>query len=220
MAACTVSAAPAPTTSAAVPPPAGSTSAAATPAPAAPAGAVTGAISGLASPSAAPAPTHDHAAQASPVPVAAASTATAAPTAAATTAPATPAAAPANAASPTPAAIPQAPAGPIAVTLLDSAIKLDRSSAAAGSVTFTIRNAGTVLHQLVLLRTDVPQDKIPSDPAQPAKVTQPGFITETKNMDPGTSMTLSLPLAAGKYVLMCNQLAHYLVGMHTGFTIN
>jgi len=225
IAACSASAASLPSRSAAVAAPTAASTAAATPAPAGSAPAV----SEPASPSATSAPTHDHTAQPSPAPVAPASGAAATASAATATA-----AAPASAAAsqtpaavaaavtqaPTPAAAAQAPAGPIAVTLLDSAIKLDRSSAAAGSVTFTIRNAGTVMHQLVVLKTDVPQDKIPSDPTQPAKVTRPGFITETKDMDPGTSLTLTLPLAAGKYVLMCNLLAHYLVGMHTGFTTN
>lgn len=163
---------------------------------------------------AAPSPTAERLAQASPSAAPAASKPTAAPVATPTTAPASPAS------SSRPAAVAPAPTGPIAVTLLDSAIKLDRSSAPAGGVTFAITNAGTVIHQLVVLRTDTPQDRIPVDPTQPAKVSQPGFIAETTNMGPGTSLMWPLSLVAGKYVLMCNQPAHYLVGMHTAFTID
>jgi uncharacterized cupredoxin-like copper-binding protein len=133
---------------------------------------------------------------------------------------------------PAPAATPTAPpvatlaptlqpqSGPVAVTLNDIAIKLDRSSASAGSVTFAVKNTGTVTHQLVVLKTDVPQNLIPTDPSKPGLVTEPGFITQTQIINPGGTATLTLTLGSGKYVLMCNQAAHYLIGMHIGFTIN
>jgi uncharacterized cupredoxin-like copper-binding protein len=114
----------------------------------------------------------------------------------------------------------QPQSGPVAVTLNDVAIKLDRSSAQAGAVTFAIKNAGTVIHQLVVLKTDVPQNQIPADPSKPGLVAQPGFVTQTQIINPGGTATLTLTLGSGKYVLLCNQAAHYLVGMHIGFTIN
>lgn len=106
------------------------------------------------------------------------------------------------------------------MTLNDVAIKLDRSTAPAGSVTFAIKNAGTVIHQLVVIKTDIPQNQIPVDPAKPATVTEPGFIMQTPIINPGGTATLTMTLGSGKYVLMCNQPAHYLIGMHIGFTIN
>ncbi len=120
----------------------------------------------------------------------------------------------------TPAPTPQPQTGPVAVTLNDIAIKLDRSSAPAGSVTFSIKNAGTVIHQLVVIKTDIPQNQIPVDPTKPAMVTEPGFIVQTPTISPGGTATLTMALGSGKYVLMCNQPAHYLIGMHIGFTIN
>jgi uncharacterized cupredoxin-like copper-binding protein len=120
----------------------------------------------------------------------------------------------------TPAPTPQPQTGPVAVTLNDIAIKLDRSSAPAGSVTFSIKNGGTVIHQLVVIKTDIPQNQIPVDPTQPAMVTEPGFIMQTPLINPGGTATLTMTLGSGKYVLMCNQPAHYLIGMHIGFTIN
>jgi len=120
----------------------------------------------------------------------------------------------------TPAPTAQPQTGPVAVTLNDIAIKLDRSSAPAGSVTFSIKNGGSVIHQLVVIKTDIPQNQIPVDPAQPALVTEPGFIMQTPLINPGGTATLTMTLGGGKYVLMCNQPAHYLIGMHIGFTIN
>ncbi|HEY6203709.1 MAG TPA: hypothetical protein VI056_11795 [Candidatus Limnocylindria bacterium] len=114
----------------------------------------------------------------------------------------------------------QPQSGPVAVALSDIAIKLDRSSAQAGTVTFAVKNVGTVIHQLVVLKTDVPQNQIPADPSKPGMVAQPGFVTQTQVINPGGTATLTLTLGAGKYVLLCNQVAHYLIGMHVGFTIN
>ncbi len=164
----------------------------------------------------APSPTHDPLAHASATALV---TAAPAPPTAATVAPVVTQATVAPTVAPAPAT--QAAAtGPVVVTLTDIAIKLDRTSAPTGAVTFAIKNVGTVIHQLVVLKTDIAQDKIPPDSVQAAKATQPGFITETKDIAPGSSATLSLSLVGGKYVLMCNQLAHYIVGMHTAFTVN
>ena len=144
-----------------------------------------------------------------------------------------PTAAPAGTAAPTiapsttaPTAVPTAEptarpqAGPVAVSLSDIAIKLDRSFAASGSVTFAVKNVGTVIHEVVVLKTNIPQNQIPVSTTQPGMVTQPGFIATTSTINPGGSATLSLTLGAGSYVLLCNQPAHYLIGMHTAFTIN
>ncbi len=110
--------------------------------------------------------------------------------------------------------------GSVAVTLTDVAIRPDRSSTAAGTVTFVVRNVGTGIHQLVVLRTNIPQGQIPANPAQPGTVTEPGFVAQTPNINPGATASLTLTLGAGSYVLICNQPAHYLIGMHVAFTIN
>lgn len=155
-------------------------------------------------------------------PAAAAAATTAAATAAPTAAePAPTVAPPAQTAPPaTPAPTTRPASGSVAVTLTDVAIRRDRSSTAAGSVTFVVRNVGTVIHQLVVLRTDIAQNQIPANPAQPGTVTEPGFIGQTPTINPGGSASLTLTLGAGNYVLICNQPAHYLIGMHIAFTIN
>lgn len=166
--------------------------------------------------------THDHTAAAATTSAPQPSTAPAS-TDAATTATAAPTTAPTTAATVAPTLAPTAPpaaAGPIAVTLVDVAIKLDRASTASGSVTFVIKNAGTVIHQLVVLKTDIAQNQIPANPSQPGTMSEPGFVTQTPVINVGGSYTLTLTLASGNYVLMCNQPAHYLIGMHTGFVVN
>ena len=166
--------------------------------------------------------THDH----SPTTTASATATTTLATASASAAPAAATAAPTLAPTAAPTATATAStatpvsAGPIAVTLLDVSIKLDRSSTASGSVTFTVKNAGTVIHQLVVLKTDIPQNQIPASSTQPGTMSEPGFVTQTPVINPGASFTLTLAMTTGSYVLMCNQPAHYLIGMHTGFLVN
>lgn len=177
-------------------------------------------------PTIAASPSHEH----TTAPESAAATTAAATAAAATTPAVTATAAAPVSAAPTVAPTPQlqtaaptpAPvaAGPIGVSLTDIAIKLDRSSTAAGSVTFSVKNVGTVIHQLVVLKTDIPQNQIPASSSQPGTMTEPGFIAQTSTLNPGGATTLTLTLASGNYVLMCNQPAHYLVGMHVGFVVN
>lgn len=107
----------------------------------------------------------------------------------------------------------------VTATLTDTAIKLDQPSAAAGTVTFKVVNAGTVVHSLVLLKTDVPHDKIPPDPKDASRADQTGAVRETGQIPVGQTRELSAKLAPGSYVLVCNEPAHYIVGMHIGFTV-
>src|SRR2546430_2575671 len=45
-------------------------------------------------------------------------------------------------------------------TLTDSKIVLDQSTVPSGKVTFNVRNTGTMVHEVVVLKTDVAADKI------------------------------------------------------------
>ena len=136
---------------------------------------------------------------------------------ASTTAPA-PTPAPAPTVAPAPTAAPAAGTA-ISVNLVDMSIRLSQSSVAAGTVTFTVRNTGTVVHEFAVLKTTLAQDRIPNDPAQPGKVQEPGLVGRVASLAPGASGTLTVNLTAGSYVLICNELAHYISGMHTAFTV-
>ena len=133
---------------------------------------------------------------------------------------AAPTAAPVSTPAPTAAPTAEPKTGPVAVSLTDIAIKLDQGWTTAGPVTFSIKNVGTVAHQLVVLKTDIPQNQIPVSTTSPGTVTQPGFLGTTAIINPGGSAMLTLSLTSGNYVLLCNQPAHYLIGMHTGFKVN
>ncbi len=110
-------------------------------------------------------------------------------------------------------------AATITATLSDKDVTLDQPSSASGTVTFKVVNAGTVVHSLILLKTDVPHDKLAADPKDASKVDPVGLLRETGQIAVGQSKEFSVKLAAGNYVLVCNEPAHYLLGMHTGFTV-
>jgi uncharacterized cupredoxin-like copper-binding protein len=163
--------------------------------------------------------------QPSPTAATVANVATPAASAAAATAAPAPSTAPTAPAAPTPAptaAPTTAPTGggtAVAVSLVEMSIRLDKTSVSAGTVTFTVRNSGTVIHGFVVLKTSLPQNQIPTDPAQPAKVLEPGLVGRVASLAPGASATLTLNLSAGSYVFLCNEVAHYMAGMHTAFSV-
>ena len=116
-------------------------------------------------------------------------------------------------------AAPAAAATTVTATLTDNGIKLDQPSAANGTVTFKVVNAGTVVHSLILLKTDVAHDKMSTDPKDASRVDQTGLLRETGQISVGQSKEISVKLAPGNYVLVCNEPAHYQLGMHAGFTV-
>jgi uncharacterized cupredoxin-like copper-binding protein len=107
----------------------------------------------------------------------------------------------------------------VEVTLTDKEILLSAPTVSASTVTFTFTNKGTVMHSVVILRTDLGHDRIPADPKDPSKVQEPGSIAVTGEIAVGASKQLSRKLTAGQYVLVCNEPAHYIVGMHTALVV-
>ena len=109
--------------------------------------------------------------------------------------------------------------GTIKATLTDMKIAVDRSTISAGPVTFVVKNAGAVAHELVVIKTDVAQDKIVAG-TEAGKVDETGNLGETGDVIAGGSNTFSVTLPAGHYVLICNEVGHYASGMHMAFTVN
>jgi len=104
-------------------------------------------------------------------------------------------------------------------TRTDSKIVLDKSSVPSGKITFLVSNAGTMTHEVVVLKTDVAADKIAPNPEEPGKMSEDGSQGESGDLDPTQKATFTLDLVPGNYVLICNQPAHYLLGMHIAFTV-
>ena len=113
-----------------------------------------------------------------------------------------------------------APGGTVNATLTDMKIAVDRSSVPAGPITFVVKNNGAVVHELVVIKTDVSQDKLAANADEVGKMDETGNVGETGDMIVGASKTFTVTLGAGHYVLMCNEIGHYAKGMHMAFTVN
>ena len=107
----------------------------------------------------------------------------------------------------------------VSATLSDSKIVLDQSTVPSGKITFNVKNAGTMVHEVVVLKTNVAADKIAPDPDEPGKMSEDGSQGESGDLDPTQTKTFTLDLEPGNYVLICNQPAHYLLGMHIAFIV-
>ncbi|MEP9327996.1 cupredoxin domain-containing protein [Paraburkholderia phymatum] len=108
----------------------------------------------------------------------------------------------------------------IHVKLTDNTIQLDSDTAKAGRVTFEVNNAANdnTEHEFVVLKTDVDDAHLP---VHKGLVAESRFskIGEVEDLAQGSTKRLSLKLAPGRYVLICNRPGHYAMGMHTSFIV-
>jgi uncharacterized cupredoxin-like copper-binding protein len=110
----------------------------------------------------------------------------------------------------------------VAATESEFKIELDKSSVAAGSVTFHVKNSGAIAHEFVVLRTDLPADQLPLAAGGATANEDASGITrvgEVKDIAAAASRDLVVDLAPGKYVVICNIAAHYPSGMRANLTV-
>ena len=95
-------------------------------------------------------------------------------------------------------------------------------SVPAGDVTFTVKNEGTIDHEVVVLKTDTAYDALPVGKPEADKVDESTNIGETGDpaLKPGETRSFTVKnMTAGKYVLVCNIAKHYAMGMRAPFTV-
>lgn len=102
------------------------------------------------------------------------------------------------------------------VTLKEFKVLPKPKSGKAGKVTFVVKNAGAVAHELVVLRTNIAPRKLPVKNGQ---AVEKGKVGEVSNLRPGKTAKLTKTLKKGKYVLLCNVPGHYQAGQVTGFIV-
>ena len=116
----------------------------------------------------------------------------------------------------------------VAVKLQEWSVNPASASARAGSIKFQVTNDGPAdVHEFVVLKTDLDPGALPTDAN--GAVTEAGegieVIGEIEDVAVGATPELTVTLAAGKYVLLCNiydeteKEAHYKMGMRIGFTV-
>jgi uncharacterized cupredoxin-like copper-binding protein len=106
----------------------------------------------------------------------------------------------------------------VGATLIEMAIELDSEMVPAGTITFDVTNAGTVEHEFVVIATDLAVDQLPVKDGV-VDETQLQVLGEIEGVQPGLSGSLTLDLAPGRYVIICNLPGHYLAGMRTELTV-
>jgi uncharacterized cupredoxin-like copper-binding protein len=115
-----------------------------------------------------------------------------------------------------------ATSGQLNLTVKEFAIGSDSATVPAGKVKVNVTNKGSIEHETVAFRTDLPVDGLPLVDDK-SKVDEEGqgvshLDPEAENIKPGTTKSITIDLAAGKYVFACNLPAHYGQGMRIAIT--
>ena len=114
-----------------------------------------------------------------------------------------------------------APAGgssAITATLTEWKMDLGGATGKAGSITFTAKNNGANTHEFVIVATDTKADSLPvTDDLVDETAFTP--VDEIEDIEPGALPTLTVDLAAGHYVILCNIEAHYGKGMYADLEV-
>jgi uncharacterized cupredoxin-like copper-binding protein len=110
-----------------------------------------------------------------------------------------------------PAAL-DASSGKATVTATDLKFSAASIEAPAGKVQLTLRNAGKVEHELVVLKTN-------ADPASlkvngGGRVSEAASVGEISETAAGATKSTTFDLKPGRYVYVCNIPGHYAGGMH------
>ena len=109
--------------------------------------------------------------------------------------------------------------GSVAVELSEWKVNPASASSPAGSVTFSVANKGSQVHEFVVVKTDLKADALPvADNKIDESALTP--VDEIEDIAAGATPTLTVDLAAGHYVLLCNIETHYEQGMHADFDVN
>jgi uncharacterized cupredoxin-like copper-binding protein len=108
--------------------------------------------------------------------------------------------------------------GAVVVTMgkpSEYAMTPDPTEISAGTVTFDVKNEGTLVHEMVVIKTDKGAANLGTD----GEADETGAIDEVADLPAGESETLELDLEAGKYALVCNMPGHYAADMYADFTV-
>jgi uncharacterized cupredoxin-like copper-binding protein len=130
-----------------------------------------------------------------------------------------------GAASPTASPAASAPAT-VEVTLQEWAVLPATTTVSAGSVTFNVKNVGPKdVHEMVVLKTDLAPDAVPANADGSINEEGAGVeaLGEVEDVAVGGTKTVTLDLAPGKYLLLCNVVdgdeVHFKLGMRAPFEV-
>ena len=87
--------------------------------------------------------------------------------------------------------------------------------APVGNVTFTVKNAGKIEHEFVVVKTSRSAGSLLKD----GEANEAGSVGEIGSVKPGEKKKLVLKLKAGHYALLCNIAGHYKGGQFADFYV-
>lgn len=88
-----------------------------------------------------------------------------------------------------------------------------------GKVTLEVHNDGKVLHELVIIKTDLAAGRLPVKEAKVDEDAAGEVIGEVEEFDAGKIETATFDLESGRYVFVCNIAGHYQQGMFAEVTV-
>jgi hypothetical protein len=119
--------------------------------------------------------------------------------------------------------------GELRVTLDEWSITLDKESLPEGPIEFVIKNDGEFEHELVILRTDIAPDELPTkdDGSADLKAPDVDVVRTIDEIGDGDETGRTYELKAGSYVFIDNtvrehegsRVSYYAEGMRAAFTI-
>ncbi len=117
----------------------------------------------------------------------------------------------------------------VTVNLTEYLVAPKPASVPAGSVTFDAKNIGGTDHELVVIKTSLSPDALPTkaDGSVDEKGAGITIVDKTSSVPAKQEKSITDNLAAGSYVLICNlvqtvngqTISHYAQGMRTKFTV-
>ncbi len=107
----------------------------------------------------------------------------------------------------------------VKVVLKEFTLKPAPASVPAGDITFVATNKGTLEHEFVVVKSNRPPGSFPIKANDKAKIPSSAELAEIEDIEPGQTKRITLKLAKGKYVLICDIAGHYKAGQRAGFKV-
>jgi uncharacterized cupredoxin-like copper-binding protein len=101
------------------------------------------------------------------------------------------------------------------------AVRLDKSSVKAGTVSFDVTNwSRSIVHDLLVVAVSNPTAPLPFDYGQSrVPEEQVKVAGKSEDLEPNGSKTFDVALTPGSYLVICNVPGHYASGMVTPLTV-
>ena len=106
------------------------------------------------------------------------------------------------------------------VSLMEFRVDPSIDTVSAGTVTFNASNDGAIVHNLLVIRTDLDPTALPvDDDTFMVDEDQVEVVASSSDLEVGNAEGMAVDMDSGSYVLICNIATHYDAGMSVGFSV-